>query len=202
MVVVFTAATSPVENAVGRAAFTVTEFVSLNGDAAVDLSDLECVFVEHSSKRGAIESSVTGDPVYAAAGGPSDENVYVIPVQSSATFTTGHFIRASGRPDEAQAYEILEIADGASLTIWADEADFDIVDGDTVEECQPSGVYSARVVVPVDDVLSVLNPSAELSLQVTTVAAAGASPGFAAVAYLGWIVRLDLDVSGIDFSVG
>lgn len=195
--------TSDAEQNGKAGAFTLKEGIVSAGDVATDLSATMPVMVERAypTDSGA-STSVTGTPTYTAGGGPSGENVYDVPVSDSSGFTVGGYVRASGQPDgEGQVYEVLDKPDGTTVQVHCKSGGMDVVNGDTLEEVTPTGVYVGYLPFVVDTYMNASKPTGEVRLIVTTVAT-GDDPKFSTSSELVWTFDLELETSLRPFRAG
>ncbi len=200
--------TDPAES--GKAgAFELKEAVlSPAGGSPVDLMSLAAPWVAPAMIERAYptpsggSASVTADPTYSAGGGPTGENVYIVDVDDSSDFTVADISRAADQGEgEGQGYEVLEIPDGTHLHLHAKQAGFDIIDGDTVEGVEATGVYVGYFELDVDDYLSAAVTTAELHIVMVTVAT-GDDPKFNTAQTLTWTFSLELDLAGRGYKAG
>lgn len=145
-------------------------------------------------------ASVTSAPVYAAAGGPSSENVYNIPVDDSSPFLAGEFLRAQSN-GSTYVYEVLAVPDGTTIQVHAASADFAVINGNVVEQVTATGVYVGSLSLVVDTYFTVGQPTGELRIVMSTVAS-GDDPVFSTAEDLVWVFSLSLDIAGRPFRVG
>ena len=115
----------------------------------------------------------------------------------------GQFLRARGKQlGQGHIHEVLAVPSGVLIHVHSTETAFDIVDGDTVERVEPTGVYSASVSLPVDTYLSTSNVTGTLQVVASTVVS-GNGPKFLSEIDCAWVKTVELDLSGRDgFRVG
>lgn len=148
------------------------------------------------------EAATDGTPAYSAGLGPMGENVYIVTVDDSSPFSVGMYVRAKNQPaGQGIVHEVLAIPDGITMHLHSSTGDFDIVDGDTVEEVTPSGVYIGVVELDVDIYLGVSTPTAELHAVMDT-ENTGNDPVFTVIQQLNWTWALELDLTGRGFTAG
>ena len=198
--------TDPAET--GRAgAFELREAVlSIDGvatDLIVDESWIMPTMIEMAFHPTAGETaSVTADPTFAAASGPSGEDAWTVTVDSTVGFTVGDHTRSSLQPDgEGQVYVVLEIPSGTELLLHGKSGGCDIADGDTVEEVTPTGTYNGTFELGVDDYLDAGSSTGQLRVVVQTVAT-GDAPKFDSVETLVWTFDLTLDLGSRQYRAG
>lgn len=147
-------------------------------------------------------AATTGTPTFVAGGGPSSEDVYSIPVDNSAVFSVGEFLRGRDKPaGQGHVHEILDIPSGTEIVVHASSVNFDIVNGDTVEQVDPSGIYVGFFDLDVDAYISASDPSGQLEVVVSTVTT-GDAPKFTNDTQLIWRRAIELDLSGRGFRTG
>ena len=140
-------------------------------------------------------ATVTGTPVFASGAGPGGEDVYDIPVASSAGWSVNDFTRAADQPEgEGQVYKVLQVPDGTTLRVHCKSGGMDIVSGDTLEEVIPLGVYVGFFDLVIDDYLNAGNTQAQLVLSMMLVNDGGNDPEFDSESVVTWTFSLTLDV--------
>lgn len=161
------------------------------------------VMVERAFKlSGAETASVTASPSFSAGAGPIGEDVWDITVDSTVGFTVGDFIRAAVQPDnQGQVYRVLSIPDGTSLIVHGKISGCDIVNGDTVEEVTPTGIYTGAFDFVVDDFLDSGSTTGSLRVIAQTVDT-GDAPAFDTVVTAVWNFDLQLDIGSRQYRVG
>ncbi|KKL07193.1 hypothetical protein LCGC14_2588480, partial [marine sediment metagenome] len=139
---------------------------------------------------------------YSAGLGPGGENVQILTVDDSSSFSVSNHLRGQGKgAGEGHVHEILAIPDGNTIRVHSSSTDFDIIDGDTVEEVEPSGSYVGAFELDIDTYFNIADPTGELGIVVTTVAT-GNDPAFIASEQLQWTWNLELDLSGRGYRAG
>lgn len=182
--------TSPVE--IGRAGmFLLREAIGTFGDTIVDMADVHSwdglgLSEQGYASDGGASSVAQDDPVYSAGSGPVGEDAWLIEVASSVDFQVGDHVRASGKGDGAcHIYEVLAVPDGTHIQVWCPSGAMTIENGDTVEQCEGSGVYSGTLSFLASDHLDAGVVSGQVRVVMTTVAA-GDGPVFDSERVLSW----------------
>jgi len=195
--------TSLVKESGKAGAFSLREAYAENINLKSAESWSDPVMVERAHPTSvSVEASVTGVPVFSSNAGPDDENVYIIPVDDSSSFSVGDFVRAKDQPEgSGQVFEIVAIPSGTIIRVHAKQANFDIEDGDTVEKVEPTGVYVGSFEFPVDGYLNAGSISSAVRVIVTTINT-GDNPRFNSVQTLVWTFDLELDVGSRLYRAG
>jgi hypothetical protein len=191
-------ATSPAQ--LGRAgAFDLKEaFITVDG-VPTDLELAAAPFttpsmVERAYGDGVATASLTGPPVYVAGGGPGAENVYNLPVASSAGYAALQYTRGVGQPEgQGQVYKVVDVPDGTTVQVHAKDAGMDIVNGDSIETVVSNGEYAGFFDLPVDTYMNPGSTSAEVRV-VVGLTTGGVDPAFDSADTLSWTFGLTLDV--------
>jgi hypothetical protein len=172
--------------------------VGEDDDGVIDLEDdgveMPTMVESASPVDGGATASVTGDPVFEAEGGPQDEDVYEVPVDDSTDFEIGDLVRGVRKPDgQGLVHRVVGKGSGI-LRLHAHEGQFDIVDGDTLEVVEGSGVYVGFVDLSVDDYLSVSQRRATFRMSAITLMS-GDGPKWDQAAVLSWVRTVELTVN-------
>jgi hypothetical protein len=195
--------TSPAESGKPEA-FLLQEAMLTVGSTVTDLEVAESWVAPKMSEVaypvGGEEAALTAFPVYGAGSGGGGENIHTLTVDDSSPFSSGDYLRAKDK-GASHVYEVLTVPDGTTITIHAGTGNFDIEDGDTVEQVTPTGVYCGELLLPVDTYFSAGQPLGSLRLVMTTVDT-GDDPIFSAAVALTWVVSFSLDLAGRAFRVG
>lgn len=193
--------TDPVESGkVG--AFSLKESVVTVSSVASDLAWSAPAMVERAYYDSGATAETDGDPEFVEGGGSDGEDVWVMVVDDSSSFVVGDFVRARMQPDgEGCVYEVLNVPDGVSIMVHGPELGFDIVDGDTIEVVEPTGVYAGYFDFSVDDYMNSGSTSAEIRVIIRT-KSAGNAPKFNTSSVLTWTFDLTLDVGSRQYTAG
>lgn len=200
--------TSPAESGkVG--AFSLKEFKAWSGDTNTDLiagipAEPPSLLTERAHGTGTTTS--VSAVLNSAGGGPAGENIVILTVTSSASFSVGDYIRKQGvdEPD-GEVYKIVQIPDGTHIRAWISGAGSEIIPGDVIEEVVPTGTYVGYLDLVVDDILTAGSPTGEVRvvLQTLDVALTGVeNPSFSSSELLSWTFSIEADVTGRGFRAG
>lgn len=151
---------------------------------------------------GGASTTVSGTPSFSSAGGPAGEDVYVITVASSASFSVGNLVRALETDDRGRhAFRVLQKPSPTTMKVHCSTGTMDVVSGDTLVEVTGTGVYDGILDLTTDDYLSAADQSGRFQMSLATVTA-GNGPAWQNTTVVAFVVELSLNASIFDYGTG
>lgn len=175
------------------------------GSGVIDLMEVDLsysVAEAGSPTVGGHSTQLTGPPVFTAAGGPSGEDIFTLPVVDSSLFTIGDTIKTFDKSFPGGAtFQIVDLPNGTEVVVHSAVDGMDIIDGDTIVEVDGTGDYVIGMGFQVDDYLTPQSPLASLILVFKTVVT-GDEPAFTVQSTVVKDFNFELDLTGQAFRTG